>query len=165
MQSVQHITPPHVRVLHKSDVLAVAEVNKVCVIYWRKQPNRATFAIQKHCLDSVVKEHRSGVGVICIVESSSDPPEEDLRSASSQMVISHGTNLDCVACVIEGAGFRAAITRAVLSSIVRVIRTPAPIKFFVTPSQAATWVATKMRVGSTAEFIRTVESVRGYLTD
>lgn len=158
----QPTTSPSFNVLHRSDALVTAELEKVCVIFWRKQPTRETFNIQKATLDNIVRRHGSGVAVICVVEASTDPPEEELRKASAKMVIDHGNRIACVALVIEGDGFRAAITRTVLSGITFMVRTPAPMKFFVSPKQAASWVASKVRVASTERFIENVEHVRDH---
>jgi hypothetical protein len=148
------------QVIYRSNALVTAELGKVCLIYWRRQPNAATFSIQKQSLDSVVRKHGSGVGVICVVEEQCDPPEEEIRKASSRMIIDHGERIVCVGCVIEGSGFRAAITRAALSGITFMIRTPAPIKFFITPHLAAKWVASQMPVGQPEEFVQNVERLR-----
>lgn len=149
-------------ILYRSDALVTAELNKVVIIFWRQKPTRDTFLIQKNALDTMVRRHGSGVGVICVVEPTSEPPEDELRKASSKMVIDHGERISCVGCVIEGSGFRAAITRTALSGITFMIRTPAPIKFFVTPQEAAAWIATRMTVEHPERFAENVERVREY---
>ena len=45
------------------------------------------------------------------------------------MISGHGKDLAACACVIEGPGFRAAITRTVLSGITMVIPSPVPFDF------------------------------------
>src|SRR5690242_388098 len=118
------------RVLHCGDGLAMAEVGDVCIGIWRARPTLETFNVQKSLLDEVVRSHANGAGYICIVESTADPPNDEVRRASAEMVTSQGKRLKRVACVIEGSGFRAALTRSVLSNIVRFARTPSPIRFF-----------------------------------
>jgi hypothetical protein len=158
----QPVVESAAQILHRSDALVTAELNKVVIIFWRKQPTKETFALQKSALDTMVRRHGSGVGVICVVEPTCDPPEDELRKASAKMVKDHGERIMCVGCVIEGSGFRAAITRTALSGITFMIRTPAPIKFFVTPKEAAAWVASRMTVERPERFADDVERVRGY---
>ena len=97
------------------------------------------------------------------VERTSDPPDDDVRKASSNMISGHGTNLKCVACVIEGSGFRAAITRSVLASMQFFIRTPSPIKFFESASVAATWMAGHINIGRVTAFDDQVAQLRQQL--
>jgi hypothetical protein len=152
---------PTLRILHRSDALVAAELGNVCILYWRKGPTRSTFNAQKAALDGLVARVGSGVAVVCVVEPEADPPSEELRKASSKMITDHGQKIKAVALVIEGNGFRAAITRTVLSGITFMIRTPVPMKFFVTPKQAAVWVATRVPIaGSSERFADQVESVR-----
>jgi hypothetical protein len=154
---------PILRVLHRSDALVAAELGSVCILFWRKTPTRATFNAQKSALDNLVARVGAGVAVICVVEPGADPPDEELRKASS--ITDHGNKIKAVALVIEGNGFRAAITRTVLSGITFMIRTPVPIKFFVTPKQAAAWVSTRVPVaGASDRFADQVENVRSHFS-
>jgi hypothetical protein len=56
------------------------------------------------------------------------------------MITGHGDKLAGCACVIEGNGFRAAITRTVLTGIVLLVRTPSPITFYESVSSATVWM-------------------------
>jgi hypothetical protein len=141
----------------------MAHVGNVCVALWRKKPTPERFRIQKQYLDEAVRARPGEVAFLCIVEPGSEPPDEDVRKASSEMVSAHGTNLKCVALVIEGTGFRAAITRSVLSGIVLVIRSPAPVKYFDTPSSAAEWMRDRVDIHPMSTFIRQVEGLRNAL--
>ncbi len=130
--------------VHASGGLVMAEVDNVCFAIWRTKPDRALFEIQKRCLASTVLRFKGACAFLCVVEQASEPPDDDIRKESSEMITAHGTNITAVALVIEGTGFRAAITRTVLSGIVLVIRTPAPIRYFESPRIAADWLRTKM---------------------
>ncbi len=122
----------------------MAERRGVSIALWRRKPNRALFEIQKKCLDEVVAKNLGKSAFVCVVEPTSEPPDDDIRKAAAQMVSAHEKDLKCVALVIEGTGFRSAITRTVLSGIVMLSRTPAPIKFFDTPKSACLWVASHL---------------------
>jgi hypothetical protein len=148
--------------MFSSDGLLMAERRGVSIAIWRRKPNRVLFEAEKKCLDEVVAKNIGKSAFVCVVEPTSEPPDEDIRKASSAMISSHEKNLKCVALVIEGTGFRSAITRTVLSGIVMLIRTPAPIKFFDTPKSACLWVGTQLpavRDGLNEE----IEALRGLL--
>jgi hypothetical protein len=124
--------------------LVVAERRGVVIAMWRRKPTWELFDIQKKALDAVVSKNPGKSAFICVVESTSEPPDDDIRKASSLMVTAHEKNLKCVALVIEGSGFRSAITRTVLSGMVMIARTPSPIRFFDTPTSACAWVGTQL---------------------
>jgi hypothetical protein len=130
--------------MHSSDGLVMAERRGVSIAIWRRKPNRQLFELQRKCLDEVVAKNIGKSAFVCVVEPTSEPPDDDIRKAASSMISGHEKNLKCVALVIEGVGFRSAITRTVLSGIVMMIRTPAPIKFFDTPKTACLWVGTQL---------------------
>lgn len=154
---------PEAQVLYARDGLVMAQIGNVCVALWRKKSTYERFRIQKQYLDEAVRARPGEVAFLCIVEPGSEPPDEDVRKASSEMVSAHGTKLKCVALVIEGTGFRAAITRSVLSGIVLVIRSPAPVKYFDTPAAAADWMRDKVDIHPVSSFVRQVESLRNAL--
>lgn len=148
--------------MHSADGLVMAERRGVSIAIWRRKPTRERFNIQKKCLDEVVAKNLGKAAFICVVEPTSEPPDDDIRKASSLMISSHEKNLKCVALVIEGTGFRSAITRTVLSGIVMLIRTPAPIKFFDTPKSACLWLGTLLPSARDG-LLEEIEALRGLL--
>jgi hypothetical protein len=140
----------------------MAEMRGVCIAIWRRKPNRELFEAEKKCLDEVVAKNKGRAAFLCIVEPTSEPPDDDIRKASSLMVSSHEKDLKCVALVIEGTGFRSAITRTVLSGIVMLIRTPAPIKFFDIPKSACIWVGTQLPAARDG-LLEEIEALRSLL--
>jgi hypothetical protein len=148
------------RILHCGDGLAMAEIGNVCVALWRSKSVRSRFEIQKAALDECVQRRPGKTAFMCVVEPTSEPPDEDVRKASSKMIADHGKDLRCTACVIEGAGFRGAITRSVLSGIVFLVRTPTPLKMFESVDSASRWIQTEMPDTAGAALASQVEYVR-----
>ena len=75
------------------------------------------------------------------------------------MITSHGSNLREVACMIEGRGFKAAITCSVLSGMQFISRTPADIEFFPTAFDGAFWLDSDAH--RACALAREVEVLRG----
>jgi hypothetical protein len=148
--------------MHSGSGLVMAEMAGVSIAIWRRKPNHELFDIQKRCLDEVVARNKGKSAFICVVEPTSEPPDDDIRKAASQMISAHEKNLKGVALVIEGAGFRSAITRTVLSGIVMLIRSPAPIKFFDVPKPACMWLGSLLPV-SRDGLLNEIEKLRGLL--
>ena len=138
----------------------MAQIGRICVAVWRSKSVQERFEIQKAALDECVARRPGETAFICVIEPSSEPPDDDVRKASSKMIADHGKNLKCTACVIEGAGFRGAITRSVLSGIVFLVRNPSPVKMFESVGSASRWVQSEMPNVFLATLADQVEQVR-----
>jgi hypothetical protein len=150
--------PPLLTVLHRSGDLVLGEAGNTCVALWRAKPTLASFQVQRSALARIVGAAPGKAAFLCVVESDCEPPEEPLRKASSDMINIHGPRLGKVACVIEGRGFKAAITRSVLSGMQLIIRSSADIKFFRSPFEGALWVESEQ--DAARELVRAVEALR-----
>ncbi|MET0794164.1 MAG: hypothetical protein ABW061_21765 [Polyangiaceae bacterium] len=145
------------------DGIVVAQIGPVCAALWRKKPTPDRFEIQRSCLQAAVKKNPGNTVFLCVVEAGTEPPEDNIRKASSSMITDLGQDLKAVAIVVEGSGFKAAISRTVLSGIVFLIRTPSPIKYFESCASGAAWLAQFVPLGNIGGFVEQVEIVRGSL--
>lgn len=130
-------------ITHRSDELVTAAFGNVCVVTWNSKPTRALFEHQRAALATCVLRHPGRALFLCIVSAKADPPEQDVRDASVKMLLSHERKLAGCACVIEGTGFRAAITRTVLTGMTLVTRVPVPIAFFDQTAAACNWLGSR----------------------
>ncbi|HVJ21595.1 MAG TPA: hypothetical protein VM686_39595 [Polyangiaceae bacterium] len=131
-------------VTHESDALVLAMLGPVCIAIWRKRPTWQTFELQRKQLASAVAGHPLRAAFLCLVEENTEPPEQALRAASAEMIESHHGQLSAVACVVEGSGFRAAITRTVLSSMMLLARSMPPVRVFDSAFAATPWLSSKL---------------------
>jgi hypothetical protein len=138
------IGPTLFEVTHSSGGLIMGTFGSVCVAVWKTKPTHRLFDIQRDQLAKVVREQPGSAVFICVVQPSADPPDQELRYASTEMIVSHGKNLAAVAGVIEGSGFRAAITRTVLTGILFVIRNPSPFRFFESVESSVSWLGERV---------------------
>lgn len=129
------------RILHRGDGVAVAEIGRICVTIWRDGVTPSRFEKQRAGLEQVVRNQPDGAGFLCVIEPTAKPPNDELRRASTEMVDSHGTRLKCVAVVIEGEGFRAAVTRSVVSGMALLFSRRMPGKTFSSVADALRWMA------------------------
>lgn len=147
-------------IMKVGDGIVVAQIGNVCAALWRKKPTRERFEIQRSCLEQAVKKQPGRIVFLCLVEAGTEPPDDDMRRASSAMITGHGSDLRAVACVIEGTGFKAAISRTVLSGIVFLIRSPSPIKYFESAASGAAWLSQFVAIGNLSSFVEQVEVAR-----
>jgi len=165
-QSSQDASKPRdskAQLVQVGDGIVVAQIGPVCAALWRKKPTPERFEIQRSCLNAAVKKHPGNTVFLCLVEAGTEPPEDNIRKASSNMITDLGEDLKAVAIVIEGSGFKAAISRTVLSGIVFLIRTPSPIKYFESAASGAGFLSQFVAIGSIGSFVEQVEVVRGSL--
>jgi hypothetical protein len=162
MQGDPRSGPHGVRLLSYEQDLAVAEVGVVCVALWRGAVTRALFQRQRSGLTEVVGRHPGGAGFLCVVENTSKPPDDtELRRASVHMVVEHGDKVKCVACVVEGDGFRSAINRGALTGMVLLQRGKLPpFSIFASVPEATPWVARHLSIHSADELTSAVELIR-----
>lgn len=155
--------PVELNVLHNADGLLMAMVGPVCLALWRSKPTPERFGIQRAHLHAQIARAPGQVAFLCVVEPHAEPPDEAERKASASMITSQGAKLLGVACVIEGSGFRAAITRTVLSGMVMLIRTPSPQKLFDSVRAASPFLARCVRRPSLVQLDAEVERARSLL--
>lgn len=128
------------RIIHRDPGLLLGVFGPVFLSVWRTKPTPPLFELQRVNLAAAVQQNPGRQLFMCVVAASADAPEQAERDASARMISGHGNKLAGCACVIEGNGFRAAITRTVLTGIVLLIRTPSPIGFFENVSSATVWM-------------------------
>lgn len=142
--------------------LGVATIGPVCIVVWRENVTAERFRRQELALQDVVRRYPREAGFLCVVEAGTTPPDERLRNASAEMIDAHGDRLRCLACVIEGSGFRAALTRSALSGIALLIARR-ELKFAATVSAAAAWMAPRCGVLPPARLIDACATLRAHM--
>ena len=154
------VTPWRLTVTHDRGGLLVGRIGPVCLAMWRTKPIMDLFQVQRHDLAAAVARDPGNVAFLCVVEPTAEPPEQAVRDASAAMIASFGKNLAACACVIEGTGFRAAITRTVLAGMQFVARSATPTRFFERVPVAAGWLSDIVVPGSTSNLADQVELAR-----
>jgi hypothetical protein len=128
------------RLLSVEDRLGIADVGTVCVVVWQGTVTPSRFKRQRDALQEAAQRHPGRAALLCVVEPTTPPPEDAMRNASIDLIASLSDRLSCVACVIEGTGFRAADTRNVLSGMSLRLACPPEVLFAATVAEAAPWV-------------------------
>lgn len=142
----------------------MAEIGRVCVAIWRTEPTEFLFDRQLAAFRTVIGNHSDKVGFLCVVEECSPPPNESIRRATIRMFEERRQHIACLSCVIEGKGFRSAITRSVLSGMSLVFGSREfSAKFTDSVPHAAQWMSAYVDVGNLNLFETTVESYRSLL--
>lgn len=139
--------------------LGIAALGRVCIVVWRDDVTVERFRRQELALQEVVRRYPREAGFMCVVEAGTSPPDERLRAASAEMINAHGDRLRCLACVIEGSGFRAALTRSALSGIA-LLMARRELKFTATVSAAAAWMAPRCGVLPPTKLVDVCEDLR-----
>jgi hypothetical protein len=153
--------PNVVRMIRCDGTIAVAETGPVCVAIWRGAVTKTPFEWQRAGLAETVQRHPRGAAFMCVVETSAKPPDDELRKASAQLILSHGDRLKCTACVIEGEGFVTAMHRGVLTGMILLtMKRKSLISVFATVPDSVRWMREYLPLPSEQEIISSVEYVR-----
>jgi hypothetical protein len=148
------------RVTHNADGLLMGMLGPICLALWQAKPTRERFAIQRTELHQAIAREPGKLAFLCVVSALAEPPDDAERKASAAMITSQGSKLLGVACVIEGVGFRGAITRTVLTGMVMLIGSPVPIKLFDSVRHASPFLARCLKRLSPLELDGEVERAR-----
>jgi len=151
------------RILHGGSGMAVAQLGRLCVVIWRDGVIHARFEQQRAALAEVVRSQPGGVGFLCIIEPTAKPPDDELRRASIEMITSHGAQLKCTAVVIEGEGFKAAITRGVLSGMALLLSRKVHAEAFSSAETAIKWMRDQLPMPPIETVVDFVEALRQQL--
>jgi hypothetical protein len=154
---------PSAKTLHSRDGVVVLEVGRVCVAIWRGAVTNVSFGWQRDGLAQVVRNHPEGAAFLCVIEPTAKPPDDALRKASNRMIADHGDALKCVAVVIEGEGFRAAITRGVISGMALLHPRRTPGASFSNIGEALGWIHLRVPLQSILTFSKKIEEGRALL--
>ena len=154
---------PATRMLSCGNGVAVAEIGSTCVVIWRASVTRERFETQRVGLESVVRSHPKGAAFLCVIESSSPVPDDDLRRASANMIAIHRPRLRYVACVMEGDGIRVAAVRLALTAMRNLVTGKIDSGFFATTAEAAAPLGKYVPIGGEESFVASVEAIRSCL--
>lgn len=149
-----------VRCLHADEELVLGELQSACIAVWRSKPTFSNFQLQRESLTKLARRAPGQAVLLCVVEADCKPPDDSVRKASSEMVSELGANLRRVACVIEGSGFLAAITRSVLSGMQLLVRSGTDVKFFRSVTDAVLWMRSNDDAASARDYANAVDALR-----
>lgn len=152
------------RVIRAADGIGVGELDNVCLVVWRLEVTRPRFEAQRAALAEIAGKNDSGAGFFCVIEPTAGPPDDELRRASAKMISTHQSRLRAIACVVEGTGFRNAVSRSALSGIALLIgRRSMPFSVFGTVDDASAWMAPKVGSLRPTSLSSRVEHLRSLL--
>jgi hypothetical protein len=132
------------RLLSNEDGLGIAEIGTTLLVRWRGAVTPAPFERQRAALEAMAARHPGGANLLCVIEEGAAAPDSVMRKATSEMVAQLGDRVRCIACVVEGRGFKAAAVRSVLSSMALLRKIKVEQKFTATFTDAAHWIALRV---------------------
>jgi hypothetical protein len=129
------------RLYHVGQGLASGSLDNVFIEVWRAPMNADLAAIERHAMLRTTLRNRKNTAVLCVIEPTSTPPDDDMKKATTDLLRECENDLTCLAVVIEGDGFRAAMIRAVLGTIQMLFgRREFAIKYFADTKSASVWL-------------------------
>lgn len=144
MLGVSMIAP---KVVHADDDIMLATWSRVFINRW-VSPARKDLLVRlsdaqgEHIAS--IRDGRTAVFTI-LAQNSSRMPDADARKEAEVVAKRHSHAIAVSAHIVEGDGFLAAITRAMLSGINLAVRTPYPVKVFSSVDDSMPWFREQLK--------------------
>lgn len=111
---------------------------------------------------AVQAQYPNGFGVLIVIPPDAVPPSDEVRSTINHTLVEVEQSIRCVCWLIEGAGFQAAMVRAVLTGMRFLTRAAYTRHVSVDLQHALTWMLSQLAAGPqrmtdvpvAAEFVR-----------
>jgi len=118
--------------------------NDVLLVFKQETTALALGAVRR-AVEQVAAKHEGAVFILTVVEERAPMPPSATRDAMADLLKSLARSVELSAVVHEGAGFRAAAVRSVVTGVGLVARLPFPHKVFATVTDAANWYGPNSR--------------------
>jgi hypothetical protein len=114
---------------------------RVAVVVFREETTIEGVRNLTAVCDDLARQHPEGIFLLTIVAPNAPMPPSVVRSAVAAFLAARAGQLIASAVVYEGAGFRAAAVRSVVTGVSMVSKPPYPHKVFSSVAAAARWFA------------------------
>jgi hypothetical protein len=118
------------------------------VMTWRVNTTAHAVSVMRSVFWPIMAAHPTGTAMLTIVEVNAPMPDLPAREAVAGFMRDVGASVRASALVSEGAGFRAAAVRGVVTGLTMLARQPYPHKVFATVDDAGRWLVPLMPPGS-----------------
>lgn len=151
-----------IQVVDNTDDHAIAVWRDVVVILWKRETTLDGVAATGRGVKAALKGSPEGAALMTIVEAGAAMPPAEARDALARQLAEHGEHIRCSAVVYEGAGFRAAAVRSVVTGLSLLAKQPFPHKVFATVNAASAWMAGLLPQGGlpTRDLVQAISDVR-----
>jgi hypothetical protein len=126
------------RLVHGDENYVLGYNGPLFAVIWR---NLTTVAGARHLSSAFHEYAKAGRkhGLVTVIEADAPLPESDARDAIAEFL--NGISEQCVvsAVIFEGAGFRSAAVRAVVTGLTMLARQAYPHRVFASLEEAAPW--------------------------
>jgi hypothetical protein len=112
----------------------------IFILIWRRNTTMAGVARLYECYGEHAKQ--GSCAILTVIEQGAPMPSSEVRTALAKFLSGAADTLKISAVAFEGAGFRAAAVRGVVTGLTMLARQPFPHKIFPTVDQAAQWLGT-----------------------
>ena len=133
------------KIIELTDDHIVATWQNVVILVWKRETTTAALDALRKAHDQVAAKHEGAVFLLTIVEERAPMPPSATRDALAGFLKMLERSVELSAVVHEGAGFRAAAVRSVVTGVSLVARLPYPHKVFATVAEAAAWFGPNSR--------------------
>jgi hypothetical protein len=129
------------QLLRASGDASFLSVGDVLVIVWHGELSLPSLAMYEACFAEMAAAHAAGFSVLVVIEKGAGQPDGAARAAVARIFARFDRQLRAVGVAIEGAGFRMATIRMIVTSMALMVRRNYPLSIQGTGTRAAHWVS------------------------
>jgi hypothetical protein len=131
------------RVIELKHDFCIAAWQQLYIIIWRHETTMDGVRAADTHLDEFARSIPQG-GLLTIIEQGAPMPSSDVRNSLARFLTGGAKFIRSSAVAFEGAGFRAAAVRGVVTGLTMLARQPYPHKVFATMAEAANWLGASL---------------------
>lgn len=129
--------------LERDDV-AVAAVNNVVVVVWKKTPTAESAGLIGPLYKRVSDRSKDGIGLLVVIAEGVSVPNDKVRKLATEAMNEVRHSLRASAAVITTTGLLGATTRAVLSTMLLLAPSEGESRVFAGTDEAIEWLGGKL---------------------
>ncbi len=127
------------KVIHADEDFAVGYWENIFFVVWYGETTVEAVRRIEEEAHTLAGQNPRGLGLLTVVKEKAKMPPPRARQALADFLSESGDTVRVSAVVQEGAGFRAAAVRGLISGITMVAKQPFPHKIFATIEDASRW--------------------------
>lgn len=127
-------------VTHADDACAIGTLANVCASIWRGECTTARNDAWIRSSRDLARRLGTPIVVISIVTETAPTPPGDIRAAQGRFLEDLSRTALAAGVIVDGAGFRASLVRAVTASVTALARYKCPFRVVATDAEMARWL-------------------------
>jgi hypothetical protein len=127
-------------ITYADDACAIGTLANVCAVSWRGECTMARSDEWIRASRDLARRLGTPIAVVSIVAAVAPSPPGDVRAAQGRFLEELSRTALAAGAIVDGAGFRAGLVRAVIASVTTMARYKCPFRVVATDAEMSRWL-------------------------